>query len=33
MGLDINQKNNFEGASCFFLHFFAIVAQPWRETA
>lgn len=32
IGLDIKQKNNFEGALCFFLHFFAIVEQPQCET-
>lgn len=32
IGLDIKQKNNFEGALCFFLHFFAIVEQPRCET-
>ena len=32
IGLDIKQKNNFEGPLCFFLHFFAIVEQPRCET-
>ena len=32
IGLDIKQKNNFEGALCLFLHFFAIVEQPRCET-